>query len=193
MQFATLAAVLTCVLFGMAHPTAVRAQDTTRVSASTIGTELSRIVLPRGLVSDFAHVFADSEVVQLEKMLRDLRARTTAEIAVVTLPTLDGQKALDIATSMGRRWGVGPTHPPEHPLYSSGMVVLLGMKDRAFAVAIGTGAERWISQARIDSLLAVAPPYFRRGAYGEGVRLIIKELIVLVEQRAALGARPKRQ
>ncbi len=54
-------------------------------------------------------------------------------------------------------------------------------------MAIGDGAERWIPQARIDSLLAAAVPYFRRKAYGEGVRMMVKELAVLVEQRARLA------
>lgn len=138
---------------------------------------------PLGLVSDYAQVLTRREAGRLEQSLDSLRKWTGGELAVVTLHSLHNRKALDLATEFGRRWKVGLAYPPNHPLYSSGSVFVLGITDRAFALALGDGMSGWVPQARVDALLEAIRPLLRSGAYAQAFDAVREDYVSMVLQR----------
>lgn len=62
---------------------------------------------PPRLVNDFASFFSDGEREQLERMLVSYYDTTSTEIAVVTVPTLNGYETNDYATRLFNKWGIG--------------------------------------------------------------------------------------
>lgn len=55
-------------------------------------------------MNDFAHVLTVEQVQALETQLHDFHEQTSAELAVVTLSSLDGEDIAMLATEIGQKW-----------------------------------------------------------------------------------------
>jgi uncharacterized protein len=62
---------------------------------------------PPRLVNDFASMLSSQEINALERKLVDFNDSTTTQIAIVTVPTLDGTDINDFAQKLGEKWGIG--------------------------------------------------------------------------------------
>ena len=102
---------------------------------------------PRGYVNDFAGVFDSASVRHIESVIREVRAKTGGEIAVVTLPDLGNRPASDVAVQIGRQWGVGDSGAAGNPRKNLGVVMLLVPRTNHRSgtgdifIATGRGAE----------------------------------------------------
>lgn len=111
------------------------------------------IPAPRGYVSDFAGVLDSASIQKMTAVIEDLKSKTGGEIAVVTLPDLQGRAASDVALDIGRQWGVGQKGNPGDPARNRGVVILLVPRkghragSGAFWIATGTGSEGFVTDA----------------------------------------------
>ena len=62
---------------------------------------------PQGYVSDFADVIDPASQGQLEAYCAAVERATGAQIALVTIPSLEGEPIEDVANTIFRAWGVG--------------------------------------------------------------------------------------
>ena len=69
--------------------------------------ELLQCLRPEGYVTDQASVFSAAEHNALEALLGQLETRTTAQVAVVVLQSLEGGEIRDSANRLFERWGIG--------------------------------------------------------------------------------------
>src|SRR5512140_2030460 len=60
---------------------------------------------PTGRVTDVANIIDPSMRAQVEARLARLRELTGAEVAVVTLPTINDRAPVEVAVAIGRAWG----------------------------------------------------------------------------------------
>lgn len=70
-------------------------------------TGLAAFPVATGLVTDQAGILTADEHAQLEAKLRAFNARTSVEIAVVTVPSLDGLAVEDYASKLFAAWKIG--------------------------------------------------------------------------------------
>src|SRR5579862_5677062 len=63
---------------------------------------------PLGYVSDFANVLSPDAKAKLTSLCTEVEQKAKAQIAVVTVPTIDGQSAFDYSYNLATKWGVGP-------------------------------------------------------------------------------------
>jgi uncharacterized protein len=125
---------------------------------------------PAGFVNDFAHVLTPADSTALLRVIMEVRAKCRAEIAVVTLPSLKGASAAEVARRIGVTWGVGPNVPPTDPAYRAGVVLLLAPADRAYRLELADGA-RFITDAEAGRLLDEhMRPALKRLEYGRAMR-----------------------
>jgi uncharacterized protein len=120
---------------------------------------------PLGYVNDFAGVIDERSRGAMEALITAVREKTGAEIAVVTVPTIEPwgsieEYSIDLATS----WGVGKKGE------DNGIVLLLAMKERRMRIEVGYGLEGVIpdglaGQIQDKSIL----PSLRAGDYGGGL------------------------
>ena len=66
-----------------------------------------RIPRPTGYVNDLAHVLDPAQVRDLEQLCRSIDRRGGVQIALVTLPSLEGEPAGEVKTRLFEAWGVG--------------------------------------------------------------------------------------
>jgi uncharacterized protein len=128
---------------------------------------------PQGYLSDFAGVLDEGARAELNAYCARVEKATGAQIALVTLPTLQGEPVEDVANLLYRKWGVGNKQSNE------GVLVLLAIADRRSRVEVGYGLEDILPDGYAGSLLRGMRPALKQRNYGAA----------LAEAAHALGAR----
>ncbi|MBA2422449.1 MAG: TPM domain-containing protein, partial [Chitinophagales bacterium] len=90
---------------------------------------------PPRLVNDFANVLAPNERQLLESKLVAYSDSTSNQIAIVIIPSLDGDILEETAYRIGDTWGVGGKDQ------DNGMVILVAINDRQVTIQTGRGME----------------------------------------------------
>lgn len=102
---------------------------------------------------------------------QEVKTRCRGEIAVVTLPSLHGQKINDVAMRIGRTWGVGFRGAPSDPATQTGVVLLLAPNDGRVWIATSDRSRVFITDTDAALISQVMRSYFIKKRYGAGVRL----------------------
>jgi uncharacterized protein len=118
---------------------------------------------PEGYVSDFSRVIDPSSKAELEEYCSRVERTTGAEIAIVTLPTLQGEPVEDVANSLFRRWGIGKKKGESR---DQGILLLLVTQDRRSRIEVGYGLEPIIPDGFAGSVLREMRPDLRENRYG---------------------------
>jgi uncharacterized protein len=144
-------------------------------SAAAAGQQLA-IPRPIGFVSDFANVIAPEYQERIRGLAEEVRAKSGGEIAVVTLPSLEGRSRDEVALRILREWGVGGAGPAGDPRRHSGTVILVVPRETSgdgrghSKIELGYGTNTFITAAqagRIQDERMI--PRFREGDYGGGI------------------------
>ena len=124
-----------------------------------------------GFVTDTAHILSTEEEQALEKRLLDYSNATSNQIAVVTIPSLNGDSLEELSLRIARTWGIGSAK------HDNGILLLIAYEDRKVRIEVGYGLE-----GAVPDLLAKAiidheiTPAFRKGEYASGVSRAIDAL-----------------
>ena len=136
------------------------------------------IPAPTGLVNDFARVLDAGSSARMERIAEDVRAKSRGEIAIVTLPDLEGRDVAEVALRIGREWKVGKLGDPGDPTRNAGAVILLVPKETALDgrgrcyIATGQGTEGFITDATAGTICREATPAFMAQDYSTGLELV---------------------
>ena len=118
---------------------------------------------PQGYVSDFAGAIDAASRQQLENYCSVVERSTGAQIALVTLPSLQGEPVEDVANTIFRAWGVGQKGKNE------GILLLLAIQDRRSRLEVGYGLEPILPDGLSGSILREMRPALRQQQYGEAM------------------------
>ncbi|WP_303180549.1 YgcG family protein [uncultured Butyricimonas sp.] len=123
---------------------------------------------PRRIVNDFTGLFSKQEQNTLERKLRNFNDSTSTQIAVVTVPTLNGYDINDYAARLGEQWGVGQKGK------DNGIVLLIkpksGRERGEVAISVGYGLEGVIPDVIASRIIRnEIIPSFQQGEYYRGV------------------------
>jgi uncharacterized protein len=132
------------------------------VSASLFALDLKSLK-PQGYVSDFANVLTPQSRAQLEAYAGQIEQATGVQMALVTLPSLDGEPIEDVTNSLYRQWGVGKKGKDE------GIMLLLAVQDHRDRVEVGYGLEPILPDGFDGSILRGIAPLLKQGAYGQAM------------------------
>jgi uncharacterized protein len=119
---------------------------------------------PDGFVSDFAGVMDPADKITLENRLVQLSWDTGAEVAVVTIVSLNGDTIEDYAVQLFEQWGIGKKDA------DNGVLFIVAIGDQAVRIEVGYGLEPIITDARAGRILDNdVLPAFRQGDYSAGI------------------------
>ncbi|MGA3096235.1 MAG: TPM domain-containing protein [Bryobacteraceae bacterium] len=118
---------------------------------------------PEGYVSDYAGVIDAASKAQLEAYCAAVERATGAQMALVTVTTLEGEPIEDAANAIFRNWGVGARNSNE------GVMLLLAIGERRSRLEVGYGLEGVLPDARAGDILREMSPALRDGLYGEAM------------------------
>jgi len=118
---------------------------------------------PGGWVNDFAGVFDQQNRENLFALCVELESKTTAELAVVTLSSLQGEPIESYATRLFNYWGVGKKER------NNGVMLLFSMQDRRMRIAVGDGLTSVLPDSLCQQIIdQTIVPFFKAGHYGDG-------------------------
>jgi uncharacterized protein len=123
-----------------------------------------QIPAPQGLVSDFAGVIDQSTHQQLTLLLQELKDKTGAEIAIVTVETTQPLTVFDYAMKIAEAWKPGAKGK------DNGVVFLVAAKDHKMFIVTGYGVEGVLPDGKVGEIQdEYIVPYFKRGDYARGI------------------------
>ncbi|MCD7975283.1 MAG: TPM domain-containing protein [Phascolarctobacterium sp.] len=115
-------------------------------------------------VQDYANVLTATDKHQILSIGQDLDNKTHAQLAVLTIPSLNGEPIDEYALAVLRKWGIGDKTT------NSGVLILIAMKDRQSRIEVGYGLEGVLNDALAGRIQdQVMLPFFRQGAYRQGI------------------------
>jgi uncharacterized protein len=131
----------------------------------------------QGYVNDFAGLVSAEGRDKLETQLAQLDKDTTAQIAVVTIKSLEGSTVEDYAVSLFEKWKIGQKGK------DNGVLLLVAKDDRKLKIEVGYGLEPIITDSRAgrirdNDLL----PNFKQDKYEDGITSAVNSLEVLIRE-----------
>jgi uncharacterized protein len=138
------------------------------VSTAAYGLDTSKLK-PRGYVSDFAHVIDTASAESLEEYIGNLERATGAQMAIVTVDSLEDEPIEDVANRLFRQWGIGKKGKDE------GILLLLAIRNRQQRAEIGYGLEPVITDGYAGGVLRGIRPILRQGNYGGALMAAAEE------------------
>lgn len=123
------------------------------------GAEKIQDLKPQGYVDDFAGVLDGATRAQITALCAEIDKKAGAEIAVVTIRTLDGVPIEDFASRLYEHWGVGPKSN------NRGVLILLATADRRYRVEVGYGLEPILPDGKVGGFGREMVPRLRQSDY----------------------------
>jgi uncharacterized protein len=119
---------------------------------------------PEGWVNDYAGVISSSTESQMESLADEVKRKTGAEIAVVTMRSLGGMDIESFAVNLYAAWGIGEQGK------DNGALILFAVQDRKVRIEVGYGLEPILPDGKTGGILDdYVLPDLRAGNYGEGL------------------------
>jgi uncharacterized protein len=131
---------------------------------------------PAGYVNDFAGVLSPAARNLLTSLCTEADQKAKAQIAVVTVKSLEGRPIEDYSIALATQWGVGPKQS------ASGVLILLAVDDRQDRVEVGYGLEPILPDGKVGGFLREAVPYLRVGNYDAAMLLITRRVADVIAQ-----------
>jgi uncharacterized protein len=137
---------------------------------------------PVGFVNDFAGLLSTGVKADLEQQLVQLEKDTGAELAVVTVASLDGLTVEDYAVRLFEKWQIGKKGK------DNGVLFLTAVQERKVRIEVGYGLESVITDSRATRILdEYVVPKFRDNNWEEGINGGVKGITVYVRAVAEGG------
>lgn len=147
-----------------ANTNSINANNTATPRTSTASNVPPNQLVLNNPIIDQADVLSASEKRQLETKLRALYQTGMAQMAVVVVPSTDGQDTFDYALQVAERWGLGKKGT------DNGILMLVAVNDRKMQILTGYGVEGVLPDAALKRIIIEdITPYFKKGDYAGGV------------------------
>jgi uncharacterized protein len=142
---------------------------------------VSGLPAPTGYVSDFAGVLSPSTKASLENLCFQVDRQAHAQIAVVTIKTLDGDQSIDeFATALEDKWKVGPKGSDR------GVLVIFSMSPRKYRIEVGYGLEGILNDAKVGDIGRTMVPAASQGDFNTAIPLGVQQIAQVVAADAGV-------
>src|ERR1700723_1152730 len=131
---------------------------------------------PLGYVSDFANALSATAKAQLTALCTEVDQKTHAQIAVVTVTSLNGLEPEDYALQLASKWGVGPKQS------NRGVMILWSPSDRKYFTLVGYGLEPILPDGKVGGFGREAVPLFRAGSNDAAITLLTRRVADVIAQ-----------
>jgi len=139
-----------------------------------------------GRVVDEANLLDSAQEQALTADLKALEDKSSDQVVVVTVPSLQGYAIEDYGYQLGRHWGIGTKQ------LNNGVLLIVAPNERKVRIEVGRGLEPTLTDALSKIIIANAIlPRFRAGDFAGGIKDGVRDITAAltgdaaeVEQRA---------
>ena len=125
---------------------------------------------PQGYVSDFAGVVDPESKAAIESYATAVKQATGAELAFVTVQSVEGEPIEDVANDLFRTWGIGRKGEDD------GALLLLATRDHKSRLEVGGGLGGAVPDGMAGLLLDDMRPALRQNQYGPALLMAAERL-----------------
>lgn len=134
-----------------------------------------------GPVNDLAQVMTSGQKQELTEYLTNLNNQTGIQMAVLTVPSLEGDSIEDFSFRTASAWKLGQEKE------DNGALLVVSEGDRELRIEVGYGLEGLLTDAKSGLIIRnVITPHFRNGDYGTGIVEGIKNMVGVATEDAEL-------
>jgi uncharacterized protein len=134
-----------------------------------------------GRVVDEASLLTPADVAQLTADLEALEKKSSDQLVVVTLKSLQGYAIEDFGYQLGRAWQIGQTS------VNNGVLLIVAPTEHKVRIEVGRGLEPQLTDAMSSLIIQNAIlPAFRRGDWAGGIKAGARDIadVLLGDQEA---------
>jgi len=149
-------------------------------SASFCTAEDIKKIHPAGYVSDLAGVIRPEAKERLEALCTEMEQKTGAQMAIVTVQSLEGESVENYAVDLFKQLGVGSKKD------NRGVLLLVAPNDRKYRIEVGYGLEPVINDARAGDAGRAMVPFLRANDYGTATVVATRQLAKYIADDAGV-------
>ncbi len=150
---------------------------------------LSSLDVPKlkGRINDNAGIINSGDERKLEALLRDVEAKTSSQVALLTISSLQGENLEDYSMRVAQAWQLGQKE------FDNGVLLLVAFNEKKIRIEVGYGLESIITDAKSGFIIRnYIVPGFKKGDFAGGITngllaisgLVTKEFEITDEQLA---------
>ncbi len=118
----------------------------------------------KGRINDYAGLLEEGQKAQLEYVLARYEEETSNQIAVLIVPSLEGEDIEAFSMMVAEAWKIG------HKGKDNGVIIVIALRDRRIRIEVGYGLEGVLTDVEASRIIrTVFVPAFRRGDYFGGI------------------------
>jgi uncharacterized protein len=131
---------------------------------------------PQGYVNDFAGVLSAQAKDKLTALCAEVQQKTKAQIAVVTVSSLEGEPVEQFSIDLATAWGIGPKQ------LDRGILILLAPNDHRDRIEVGYGLEPILPDGKVGGFEREAVPLLRQNDYSGAVLLFTQRVAAVIAE-----------
>jgi uncharacterized protein len=131
-------------------------------------------------VNDFAGVLDAATQARLNDLCQQVDQKAHAQIAVVTVKSVDGQDVVSYAVALYQKWGIGSKGKDR------GVLILLATNDHKYWTSVGYGLEGILPDGKVGGFGREMVPILRSGDFAGAVTLLTTRVASVIAQDAGI-------
>lgn len=155
------------------------------LSLSTVGLAAGACLLsaalaipekPSGYITDLAGLLPPAEKAQLESELSSYESRTTHQIVILTLPSLEGEVLEDVSIRTAEKW------KPGQKGRDNGVLMLIAAQEHEVRIEVGYGLEPYLTDLTAGRIIRnIMVPRFRAQEAAQAIRAGVSAIMQTLE------------
>lgn len=127
-------------------------------------------------IVDNANLISDGVEQNINNQLEDLSDSTGIQLAVLTIPTLEGEVLESYSMKVAETWKLGSAEK------DTGVLLLIALEERSIRIEVGYGLEGVLTDTKCGLIIRnVIAPEFRNGNYQAGIVNAVNNMVGLVK------------
>jgi len=119
---------------------------------------------PPGQVIDLAGIIDSGQKEQLRRILHELEQKTSVQMVILTLNSLDGEDINTVSLRTAEQWQLGQKGK------DNGLLFTVSLQDRRYRFETGYGLESVLPDSLLGTIgRQTLVPYFKQGNYSQGI------------------------
>lgn len=149
--------------------------------AAVLAERVEDLPKPTDYVSDFAHVLSPGAIERIDAICRQLDGPpANAQIAVVTVLTMDGEDTAEYSTDLYHRMGIGGKGTDR------GVLLLFAVQDHKRWITTGYGLEGILNDAKVGDVGRAMVPLLRANDYDGAVTQGVTQIAQVIAADAGV-------
>ena len=135
---------------------------------------------PYNYVVDLEGIIDPQTEADLNRRLKELENRTSAQVVVLTINSLEGEPIERFSLRTAEKWALGQKGK------DNGVLITVAVHDRKYRIEVGYGLEAILPDSYVGSLgRRYFVPNFRQGKYSRGIEAVVSNIAMTISSGEA--------